>query len=239
MPGTEKMKYGIKKPYISSSLQVAPGVAKNRPENGALPSSNKYTWYEGMDYGTAYNSTVNAFFYGTKQEHTDERYTYQVQLHCERRGGEPVVGVAVGRASKGGARSDARARASGAIRLVALSQRWSANPHRERAPCLRAAGRDCAPRPPPPRRAHGAHDDRCLSPPAFGCRRRPHGACSSSSVVGAAGYSTQPSRPLSSAWRDIPLQSPRSSRTRSRRTRCCTRRTSRSTTSTASSGCPT
>ena len=138
MPGNEKMKFGIHKPYISTSLQIAPGVTKHRPQNGALPSSDKYTWYEGMDYGKAYNTTINAFFYGSYQDHGDPRHSYQVgtivRLQWSRRRASRRVAV-VGRASEGGSavgRASARAQASGAIRLVVFPI-MERNPNRERA----------------------------------------------------------------------------------------------------------
>lgn len=66
MGGVEDMaaaglKTTTNKPYLSSSLQVSPGILKNRPNTGTPPA--KGTWYEeGIEYGP--NTTLNIFFYG-------------------------------------------------------------------------------------------------------------------------------------------------------------------------------
>ncbi len=78
MPGDEALAWGMKKPYVSTSLQLGPGVTAARPDNGNMPlPRSKYNWYHGMDYGTDLNSSINVFFYGSEQTHKDARYTYQ------------------------------------------------------------------------------------------------------------------------------------------------------------------
>mmetsp|Transcript_14243 Transcript_14243/g.17870 ORF Transcript_14243/g.17870 Transcript_14243/m.17870 type:complete len:453 (-) Transcript_14243:1804-3162(-) len=64
MAGQEKDISGtsISMPYFSSTLQVAPGITKNRPNFGVPPEPDQ-TWYRGMEYGS--NSTQNVFFYGS------------------------------------------------------------------------------------------------------------------------------------------------------------------------------
>jgi beta-glucanase (GH16 family) len=49
-------------PYFSSTLQLAPGIADNRPNFG-IPPQPWQTWYTNMTYGT--NSSINVFFYGS------------------------------------------------------------------------------------------------------------------------------------------------------------------------------
>ncbi|CAM9999241.1 unnamed protein product, partial [Choristocarpus tenellus] len=49
-------------PYVSTSYQVAPGTATNRPVMGNVPDPG--TWYEHVEYGE--NSTFNRFFFGTR-----------------------------------------------------------------------------------------------------------------------------------------------------------------------------
>ncbi|GAX27330.1 hypothetical protein FisN_23Lh095 [Fistulifera solaris] len=77
IPGT---KPGVSYPYCDMTLQVAPGVTKNRPQSGALPkrknvlSKNGHTefladtWYDGLMY--AGNTSINPFFYGTYMAET-------------------------------------------------------------------------------------------------------------------------------------------------------------------------
>ncbi|CAB9508285.1 Beta-glucan synthesis-associated protein KRE6 [Seminavis robusta] len=61
-------------PYADMTLQLAPGIEKNRPQSGGLPKKNETkvhgftqfqanTWYEGLEY--AGNTSINPFFYGT------------------------------------------------------------------------------------------------------------------------------------------------------------------------------
>ncbi|KAL7443080.1 hypothetical protein ACHAXM_008748 [Skeletonema potamos] len=67
----------VTRPYFSTSLQIAPGVEKNRPILGKLPK--KGYWYEELEYGS-YNGNetqLNPFFYGVKLEHKPKQYTYQ------------------------------------------------------------------------------------------------------------------------------------------------------------------
>mmetsp|Transcript_37202 Transcript_37202/g.100575 ORF Transcript_37202/g.100575 Transcript_37202/m.100575 type:complete len:675 (-) Transcript_37202:82-2106(-) len=66
--------YNLKKPYISTSLQMAPGIdGVKRPKQGFFPDPG--TWYEGQDYG--YNTSMNIFFFGNKNEKPNEEYSYQ------------------------------------------------------------------------------------------------------------------------------------------------------------------
>lgn len=64
MAGDEKHLGGtpMSTPYFSSTLQLAPGVPKNRPNFGQKPTATQ-TWYTGMEYGE--NSTQNVYFYGS------------------------------------------------------------------------------------------------------------------------------------------------------------------------------
>ncbi|GMI32339.1 hypothetical protein TeGR_g7056, partial [Tetraparma gracilis] len=73
MPGeaTKLPNTKTRKPYISSSYQVSPGVRDGRPSAGALP--NPGHWYTGMTYGL--NTTLNPFFYGVALTHTPASYT--------------------------------------------------------------------------------------------------------------------------------------------------------------------
>eukprot|EP01035_Chromulina_nebulosa_P018226 gene18226-23895_t len=62
MPGKEKLiNTPISKPYLSTSLQVAPGIQDYRPVSAELPAYE--LWYNhGLEYGL--NSSLNIFFYG-------------------------------------------------------------------------------------------------------------------------------------------------------------------------------
>lgn len=40
----------VNNPYVSTTLQLAPGIPLQRPTNGELLSSQS-TWYEGMTFG--------------------------------------------------------------------------------------------------------------------------------------------------------------------------------------------
>eukprot|EP00585_Thalassiosira_rotula_P007367 CAMPEP_0196137412 /NCGR_PEP_ID=MMETSP0910-20130528/5402_1 /TAXON_ID=49265 /ORGANISM="Thalassiosira rotula, Strain GSO102" /LENGTH=639 /DNA_ID=CAMNT_0041397863 /DNA_START=300 /DNA_END=2219 /DNA_ORIENTATION=+ len=64
----------ITRPYFSTSLQIAPGLEKNRPNLGKLPKKGR--WYEGLEYGSN-NTQLNPFFYGVTLEHKPKQYTYQ------------------------------------------------------------------------------------------------------------------------------------------------------------------
>ena len=66
----------IQRPYFSSSLQIAPGVSKNRPVLMHQPSEGH--WYEGLEYGGDGNTTaLNPFFYGVTLVHKPREFTYQ------------------------------------------------------------------------------------------------------------------------------------------------------------------
>ena len=72
MPGSENLKgTPINKPYLSSSLQISPGVQHNRPASGEAPKT-KGSWYEGMSYGNS--SDANIFFYGAEMVHKPAEY---------------------------------------------------------------------------------------------------------------------------------------------------------------------
>ena len=40
----------VNNPYVSTTLQLAPGIPSKRPTNGDLLTSQN-TWYEGMSFG--------------------------------------------------------------------------------------------------------------------------------------------------------------------------------------------
>ena len=63
----------MQKPYVSTSLQVSPGIREGRPVLGNLPREGR--WYEGMKYGK--NTTLNNFFYGVLLSHKPTSYSYQ------------------------------------------------------------------------------------------------------------------------------------------------------------------
>mmetsp|Transcript_2366 Transcript_2366/g.3531 ORF Transcript_2366/g.3531 Transcript_2366/m.3531 type:complete len:605 (-) Transcript_2366:109-1923(-) len=65
----------IERPYFSSSLQVAPGLSKNRPLMMHQPKPGH--WYEGLEYGNASTTSLNPFFYGVTLIHKPKAYTYQ------------------------------------------------------------------------------------------------------------------------------------------------------------------
>lgn len=65
----------IERPYFSSSLQVAPGISKNRPVLMHQPKSGH--WYEGLEYGNKSTTSLNPFFYGVTLVHKPKDYTYQ------------------------------------------------------------------------------------------------------------------------------------------------------------------
>mmetsp|Transcript_9358 Transcript_9358/g.27472 ORF Transcript_9358/g.27472 Transcript_9358/m.27472 type:complete len:599 (-) Transcript_9358:240-2036(-) len=72
MPGFDEKPLpstNTKRPYVSTSLQVAPGVEGLRPQNGGKPNG-KQQWYEGLEYGA--NSSMNVYFYGTLMEATSK-----------------------------------------------------------------------------------------------------------------------------------------------------------------------
>ena len=54
----------LRKPYTSSSLQVAPGVKTKRPVLG-FPPVPPLHWYEGLRFGNESRTTINNFFYGS------------------------------------------------------------------------------------------------------------------------------------------------------------------------------
>ena len=69
---------------------MAPGIdGVKRPKQGFFPDPG--TWYEGQDYG--YNTSMNIFFFGNKNEKPNEEYSYQV---C--RGAREGLGKGWGRA---------------------------------------------------------------------------------------------------------------------------------------------
>lgn len=57
----------VNSPYVSTTLQLAPGIPLHRPTNGELLSSS-HTWYEGMTFGD--NSSLNYHFYGMHVDKT-------------------------------------------------------------------------------------------------------------------------------------------------------------------------
>lgn len=65
----------VERPYFSTSLQIAPGVSKNRPILSHQP--NPGHWYTDLEYGNSTNTGLNPFFYGVTLIHTPKEYTYQ------------------------------------------------------------------------------------------------------------------------------------------------------------------
>jgi hypothetical protein len=77
LPGTNPP---ISLPYCDMTLQVAPGVPKNRPQTGSPPIRHPtysdtghtffeaQTWYDGLEFHG--NTSINPFFYGTFLDET-------------------------------------------------------------------------------------------------------------------------------------------------------------------------
>mmetsp|Transcript_12549 Transcript_12549/g.29510 ORF Transcript_12549/g.29510 Transcript_12549/m.29510 type:complete len:423 (+) Transcript_12549:89-1357(+) len=64
----------IRKPYVSTSLQVSPGIiGKSRPYKGGFPVDG--AWYEGMEYGK--NTSLNIYFYGSYTKKLTAEKSYQ------------------------------------------------------------------------------------------------------------------------------------------------------------------
>lgn len=62
-----------RKPYLSSSYQVAPAIQDYRPVSAQQP--NMSSWYdEGIEYGA--NSSLNIFFYGMDLEGQTKPQSY-------------------------------------------------------------------------------------------------------------------------------------------------------------------
>ena len=77
MPGKGYVGYtNFTLPYLSTSLQVAPGIPTSRPREGKYPDKERnQIWYEdGLKYGN--DSYMNIFFYGVKLGE-DEKNGYQ------------------------------------------------------------------------------------------------------------------------------------------------------------------
>ena len=106
MPGDMEEKLPntfIKRPYQSTSLQIAPGLTIDRPVLGKRPHKVSYEysrfpyiiccstprssffllsvlqdkWYSPMDYSPNNISDLNPFFYGTALDHKPKRFSYQ------------------------------------------------------------------------------------------------------------------------------------------------------------------
>ncbi|GKY95287.1 hypothetical protein MPSEU_000490600 [Mayamaea pseudoterrestris] len=65
----------IKRPYQSTSLQVAPGIENDRPVLGHRPHNN--SWYKHLEYSNATGSDLNPFFYGVTLFHKPKSRIYQ------------------------------------------------------------------------------------------------------------------------------------------------------------------
>lgn len=63
----------VTRPYFSTSLQVAPGLDRKRPQLGKLPEKGQ--WYENLEYGNT--TQLNPFFYGVTLVHKPKQFTYQ------------------------------------------------------------------------------------------------------------------------------------------------------------------
>lgn len=73
MPGRGPIQgSAVRKPYFSTSLQIAPGVNSNRPMGGAFPAPGQ--WYSGLEYGD--NSSINSLFYGVRNVKRPETRSY-------------------------------------------------------------------------------------------------------------------------------------------------------------------
>ena len=68
-PGVgDYLESGVGQPFVSTSLQVSPGMASHRPGPGSWPGPGE--WYRGIEAGR--NSCVNINFYGTYNHFPDE-----------------------------------------------------------------------------------------------------------------------------------------------------------------------
>ena len=67
-------------PYLSTSLQISPGVPRLRPKEGLFPDKSKHqVWYEdGLKYGA--NTSLNIFFYGVKLQSVPKSRSYQTYV---------------------------------------------------------------------------------------------------------------------------------------------------------------
>jgi len=65
----------VSRPYLSCSLQIAPGFKEDRPVLGSLPHEDH--WYTDLEYGNTTEAELNPFFYGVTLVHEPEVYTYQ------------------------------------------------------------------------------------------------------------------------------------------------------------------
>lgn len=73
---TEKLPHThVRRPYLSASYQVSPGIRDNRPQLGSLPKEG--TWYSPLEYGNVTQADLNPFFYGVTLVHKPKSYTYQ------------------------------------------------------------------------------------------------------------------------------------------------------------------
>lgn len=78
MAGVEKLENTpVNKPYLSSSLQVSPGVSPYRPTTGSPPVDGAGWYRDGISYGQ--NTSLNIFFYGeTLDSPNGAKYDYNV-----------------------------------------------------------------------------------------------------------------------------------------------------------------
>jgi len=65
----------VRRPYLSASLQVAPGLDTDRPVLGERPSGDH--WYSDLEYGNETAAELNPFFYGVTLVHEPDTLTYQ------------------------------------------------------------------------------------------------------------------------------------------------------------------
>mmetsp|Transcript_15488 Transcript_15488/g.25832 ORF Transcript_15488/g.25832 Transcript_15488/m.25832 type:complete len:432 (+) Transcript_15488:748-2043(+) len=65
----------VRRPYLSCSFQVAPGITESRPVLGQLPHESK--WYAPLEYGNKTGAALNPFFYGVTLVHEPKSFTYQ------------------------------------------------------------------------------------------------------------------------------------------------------------------
>uniref|UniRef100_A0A7S1Y0E2 GH16 domain-containing protein n=1 Tax=Phaeomonas parva TaxID=124430 RepID=A0A7S1Y0E2_9STRA len=60
-------------PNMTATLTVAPGIAANRPHNGALPNATQ-DWYDGLEFGAG--SELNKEWYGSRSGTARDKHKY-------------------------------------------------------------------------------------------------------------------------------------------------------------------
>ena len=73
MPGKAEVKegdLGVGLPYMSSTLQISPGIRVNRPVAGKDPKGKGWNWYKDLFFGA--KTKMNMYFYGTLLDKTQK-----------------------------------------------------------------------------------------------------------------------------------------------------------------------